>query len=65
MARDIPTTVRTEEMLDKFIAHLAKKDRRSKATLMAIVIEDFAIDHGYTEWLEDQLGDKVTKSSCK
>jgi hypothetical protein len=59
MARDITTSVRTEEMLDKFISNMAKNDRRPKAALMAIVIEDFAIEHGYLEWLEDQMPDSI------
>jgi hypothetical protein len=59
MARDITTSVRTEEMLDKFITHLAKNDRRQKASLMAIVIEDFAIEHGYLEWLGLQKADPI------
>lgn len=53
MARDMPTTVRTEESLYKFYVHLAKKDRRGTSTLMAIVLEDFANEHGYEEWLSE------------
>ena len=59
MARDITTSVRTEEMLDKFLTHIAKNDRRAKASLFAIVIEDFAVDHGYLEWLEEQRVPKI------
>lgn len=53
MARDITTSVRLEEMLDKFLAHIAKNDRRAKASLFAMTLEDFANDHGYAEWLEE------------
>lgn len=55
MARDTPTTVRLEELLDKFYEHLAKKDRRTKATLMANTLEDVAIEHGFLEWAEDLI----------
>jgi hypothetical protein len=53
MARDITTSVRLEEMLDKFLTHIAKNDRRAKASLFAIILEDFAKDHDYLEWLEE------------
>ena len=53
MARDITTSVRLEGMLDKFLAHIAKNDRRAKGSLFAMALEDFANDHGYAEWLEE------------
>ena len=53
MARDITTSVRLEEMLDKFLTHMAKNDRRAKASLFAIILEDFAKDHDYSEWLAE------------
>ncbi len=53
MARDITTSVRLDEMLDKFLAGMAKNDRRTKATLFYIILEDYAKDHDYTEWLEE------------
>ena len=59
MARDITTSVRLEEMLDKFLAHIAKNDRRAKASLFAIIIEDFAKDHDYLEWLEENSKPRI------
>lgn len=53
MARDITTSVRLEEPLDRFLAHIAKNDRRAKASLFAMALEDFANDLGYAEWLEE------------
>ncbi len=40
-------------MLDKFLTGMAKNDRRTKATLFYIILEDYAKDHDYIEWLEE------------
>ena len=59
MARDITTSVRLDEPLDKFMTVVAKNDRRTKATLFYMIIEDYAKDHDYTEWLEENVVPRI------
>jgi predicted DNA-binding protein len=63
MARDITTSVRLDEMLDKFMTKMAKNDRRTKATLFYIIIEDYAKDHDFTEWLEENSKPRIPNKS--
>ena len=59
MAREITTSVRLDEMLDKFLTGVAKDDRRTKANLFYIIIDDYALEHGYTEWLEENSKPRI------
>ena len=59
MAREITTSVRLDEMLDKFLTSIAKSDRRTKANLFYIILEDYAIEHDYTEWKEENSKPRI------
>ena len=53
MARMSTTSVRLDDPLDTFMETMAKNDHRPKGTLFYIIIEDYAKQHGYLEWLEE------------
>ena len=59
MARDITTSVRLDEPLDKFMTGIAKNDRRTKATLFYLIIEDWAKEHDYNEWLDENVVPRI------
>jgi predicted DNA-binding protein len=65
MARDNTTSLRLTDDLNEFMLNFAVKDRRSKSTLMAIVIEEFAIEHGFEEWLKERESNLPAMSSKK
>lgn len=49
MARDIPITVRIDDRINRFLSVQAKRERRAKANLVAIIVEEWCELHGCPE----------------
>jgi len=61
MARDNVNPVRLDDDLDAFMAYKAAGDRRPKLQFMALVIEDYAIEHGYLDWKQKQAEERLNR----